>query len=263
MTTSRLRNLALPLGLAVLAAVLVGIYVVSYRNSVTHGAGLVKVLVASRDIPAGTDGSSIAAGGYIVSQTVPRRSVVPGSVTSASPLTSLVAGTEIYKGQQITLRQFTPASQGGIFAKFSGTERVVVVPGDPSQLMAGTVSDGDHVDVVATTKFHVDDLARAASRVTLRNLLVLKAPDASAAKSGSIAGQATTSAEIVMTDAQAQTMAWVMKQGNWFLALRPTNQPRNSPPTIETIFSFLYRGLPPAQQRQVTARNYKESVDAP
>jgi hypothetical protein len=66
-----------------------------------------------------------------------------------------------------------------------------------------------------------------------------------------------------MTDAQAQTMAWTMKQGNWFLALRPTNKPRNSAPTIETIFSFLYRGLPPAQQRQVTARNFKESVDAP
>lgn len=262
MTTSRLRNLALPLGLAVLAAVLVGIYVVSYRNSVTHGAGLVKVLVASRDIPAGTDGSSIAAGGYLKSQSVPRRAVVPGSVTSASPLTSLVAGAEIFKGQQITLRQFTPASQGGIFAKFSGTERVVVVPGDPSQLMAGTVSDGDHVDVVATAKYHVDDLARAASRVMLRNLVVLKAADAPA-QSASVAGQATTSAEIVMTDAQAQTMAWVMKQGNWFLALRPTNKPRNSQPTVETIFSFLYRGLPPAQQRQVTARNFKESVDAP
>jgi Flp pilus assembly protein CpaB len=261
-TRSRLRNLALPLGLAVLAAVLVGLYVVSYRNSVTHGAGLVKVLVATRDIPAGTDGSSIAAGGYLKSQTVPRRAVVPGSLTTARPLTSLVAGAEIYKGQQITLRQFTPASQGGIFAKFSGTERVVVVPGDPSQLMAGTVSDGDHVDVVATTKYHVDDLARAASRVILRNLLVLKAADGSA-KSASIAGQANTSAEIVMTDRQAQTMAWVMKQGNWFLALRPTNQPRNSQPSIETIFSFLYRGLPPAQQRQVTARNFKESIDAP
>jgi Flp pilus assembly protein CpaB len=260
-TRSRLRNLALPLGLAVLAAVLVGAYVVSYRNSVTHGAGLVKVLVAGRDIPAGTDGSSIAAGGYLKSESVPRRAVVPGSVTSAHPLTSLVAGAVIYKGQQITLRQFTPASQGGVFAKFSGTERVVVVPGDPYQLMAGTVSDGDRVDVVATTKYHVDDLARAASRVMLRNLLVLKAADASG--KATIAGQATTSAELVMTDAQAQTMSFLMKQGNWFLALRPTNKPRNSAPTIETIFSFIYKGLPPAQQRQVTARNYQESVDAP
>jgi len=37
-TKSRLRNLALPLALAALATILIGIYVVSYRNSVTHGA---------------------------------------------------------------------------------------------------------------------------------------------------------------------------------------------------------------------------------
>ena len=259
MTTSRLRNLALPVGLAVLAAVLVGIYVVSYRNSVTHGAGLVKVLVASRDIPAGTDGSSIAAGGYIVSQTVPRRSVVPGSVTSAGPLTSLVAGTEIYKGQQITLRQFTPAAQGGIFAKFSGTERVVVVPGDQNQLLAGTLSDGDRVDVVMTTKYHLGGLARATSRVILRNLLVLQAPDG--VKANTVAGAATTAAQVVMTDRQAQTMSWAMKQGVWFFALRPTNKPSNSSPTVESVFSILGRGLPSAKTQ--VAGDFPESVDAP
>jgi Flp pilus assembly protein CpaB len=260
-TKSRLRNLALPLGLATLAAILVGFYVVSYRNSVTHGAGLVKVLVASRDIPAGTDGSSIAAGGYLVTQTVPRRAVVPGAVTTGGPLTSLVAGAEIYKGQQITLRQFAPQSQGGIFAKFSGNQRVVMVPGDADQLLAGTLSDGDRIDVVATTKFHVDDLARAASRVVLSNLLVLKAPDAPQA--ASVAGTQTSSVSLVMTDTEAQKMAWAMKQGTFFLALRPTNQPRSSTPSIETIFSFLYSGLPAAAQRTIAAANYQESVDAP
>ena len=259
MTKSRLRNLALPLGLAVLAAVLVGLYVVSYRNSVTHGAGLVKVLVAGRDIPAGTDGSSIAAGGYLKSESVPRRAVVPGSITSAHPLTSLVAGAEIYKGQQITLRQFTPASQGGIFAKFSGTERVVVVPGDPNQLLAGTLSDGDRVDVVMTTKYHFGALARATSRVVLRNLLVLQAPDGSAKTT--VSGAATVSAQVVMTDRQAQTMSWAMKQGAWFFALRPTNKPLNSSPTVESVYSILGRGLPSA--RTQVAGDFPESVDAP
>ncbi|HEX6663512.1 MAG TPA: Flp pilus assembly protein CpaB [Gaiellaceae bacterium] len=261
MTKSRLRNLALPLGLATLAAILIGIYVISYRNSVTHGAGLVKVLVAARDIPAGTDGPSIAGGGYLTTQTVPRRAVVPGSVTSAGPLTSLVAGGVIYKGQQITLRQFTPISQGGIFAKFSGNERVVAVPGDSSQVLAGTLSDGDRVDVVATTKYHVNDLARAASRVVLRNLLVLKAADGS--KTASVGGANTETVSLIMTDRQTQTMAWAMKQGTWFLVLRPTNRPQNSSPTIATIFSFLYTGLPPAAQRQVAAANFQESIDAP
>ena len=56
MTKPRIRNLLVPAALAVLAAVLVGIYIASYRNNVNEGAGLVNVLVASRDIPAGTDG---------------------------------------------------------------------------------------------------------------------------------------------------------------------------------------------------------------
>ena len=103
MTKSRLRNLVLPLGLAALAAILIGIYVVSYRNSVTHGAGLVKVIVATRDIPAGTDGSQIAGGGYLKTQTVPRRAVVPGALTSATPLAAKVTSTNIYKGQQVSL----------------------------------------------------------------------------------------------------------------------------------------------------------------
>ena len=154
MTKSRIRSLALPLGLAALAAVLVGVYITSFRHSVTHSAGMVKVLVASRDIPAGTEGSSIAGGGYLKSQTVPRRAVVAGSITSGAPLTSLVTAGPIYKGEQITLRQFKPPAQGGVFAKFSGNLRAVNIPGEPRQLLAGTVSDGDRVDVVANAEVH-------------------------------------------------------------------------------------------------------------
>jgi Flp pilus assembly protein CpaB len=256
---TRVRNLALPLGLAAAAAILIGIYVISYRNSVTHGAGLVKVMVATRDIPAGTDGSTIAGGGYLKSQTVPRRSVVPGSVTSAAPLTSKVTSAPIYQGEQITLRQFVPVAQGGIFAAFSGNERVVVVPGDPNQMLAGTVQEGDHIDVVTVAKYHIGELARATSRVVLRNLLVLKAPEDS--KQGSVGGTSTATTTLVMTDRQAQTMAWAMKQGTWFFMLRPTNKPLNSSPTVETLFSILGRGLP-AAPRQI-AGNFPESVDAP
>ena len=259
MTKTRVRNLALPLGLAAAAAILIGIYVISYRNSITHGAGLVKVMVATRDIPAGTDGSTIAGGGYLKAQTVPRRSVVPGSITSAAPLTSKVTSAPIYQGEQITLRQFVPIAQGGIFAEFSGNQRVVVVPGDPNQMLAGTVQEGDHIDVVVTAKYHIGDLARATSRVALRNLLVLKAPDDT--KQASVGGAPTTATTLVMTDRQAQTMAWAMKQGSWFFVLRPTNKPLNSSPTVETLFSILGRGLP-AAPRQI-AGNFPESIDAP
>jgi Flp pilus assembly protein CpaB len=259
-TKSRVRNLALPLGLATLAAILIGIYVVSYRNSVTHGAGLVNVLVARRDIAAGTDGATVAGGGYLKSQSVPRRAVVPGAITSATPLTSKVSASQIYKGQQVTLRQFVPATQGGIFAKFSGNQRLVIVPGDANQLLAGTLSDGDHVDVVVTAKYHFNDFARATSRVVLRNVLVLEGPG-DAPTAASVGGPPTLAAKVIMTDREAQTMAWAMKQSTWFFALRPTNRPLNSSPTVESLFSILGRGLP-AAQRQI-AGDFPESVDAP
>ena len=51
MKKSRVRNLLLPVGLAVLAAVLIGVYVVSYRDSVNNGADLVKVYVAAKRHP--------------------------------------------------------------------------------------------------------------------------------------------------------------------------------------------------------------------
>jgi Flp pilus assembly protein CpaB len=255
-TKSRLRNLALPIGLAVLAAVLVGIYVISYRNSVNHGASLEKVLVAARDIPAGTDGASVAAGGYLRAQTVPQRSVVPGAIVSAAPLTNLVVDGTIYKGQQVTLRQFKPIAQGGIFAKFSGKERVVVVPGDPNQLLSGTVSDGDHVDVVANTKYS----NRVTTRVILQNLLVLEAPGGSS--SGSVGGAQTASATLVMTDKQSQTMLWALKNATWYLVLRPTANPRSSKTSLETMYSFLSRGLPANNGTKLRiAGGFPESVN--
>jgi Flp pilus assembly protein CpaB len=254
-TRTRLRNLMVPVALAVLAVVLIGAYMISYRNSVTNGAGLVKVLVAARDIPAGTKGSAVASGGYLKSQTVPRRAVVPGSIVSGAPLTSLVSSDPIYKGEQITLRQFGPIAQAGIFAKFSGKQRAVALLGEPTQLLSGTLSDGDHVDIVATAQYSSRGLSRSTSRVILRNLLVLEAP---AQVDGS--SSETSSATLVMNDRQTQTMAWAMRNSTWFLTLRPTARPRNSKTSLETLKTFLGRGLSPSEAAKRIAGNFPESV---
>ena len=55
MTTFRLRNLGIAGVLAAAAAVLIGVYVTSYRNQVQSGANLVSVYVATRDIPEDTE----------------------------------------------------------------------------------------------------------------------------------------------------------------------------------------------------------------
>jgi Flp pilus assembly protein CpaB len=255
-TKTRLRSLMLPVALAVLAVVLIGIYIVSYRNSVNSGAELVKVLVAARDIPAGTKGTAVASGGYMKTQTVPRRAVVPGSVVSGAPLTSLVSTDPIYKGEQITLRQFGPIAQAGIFAKFAGKQRAVALLGEPTQLLSGTVSDGDRVDVVATAKYTSSGLQRSTSRVVLRNLLVLEAPDGKT----DVSSSEKTSTTLVMNDRQTQTMAWAMKNTTWFLTLRPTKRPRDSKASLETLKTFLGRGLPPGEALRKIAGTFPQSV---
>jgi Flp pilus assembly protein CpaB len=255
---SRLRSLILPVGLAVIALVLIGVYMVSYRNSVDNGAELVKVLVAARDIPAGTGGAAVASGDYLKTQTVPRRAVVPGSVVSEASLTSQIVADPIYEGEQIMLRQFAPKTQGGVFAKFTGKERAIAVLGEPHQLLAGTLTAGDHVDVVATARYSAGGPSRATTRVVLRDLLVLEAPDADGLVEGS--GEMTT-AMLVMTDRQTQTMGWAMKMSTWFLALRPTAKPKDSKAELETLHSFLARGLPKSKASALIVGDFPESVD--
>jgi Flp pilus assembly protein CpaB len=174
-------------------------------------------------------------------------------------LTSLVTTGVIYNGEQITLRQFKPIAQGGIFAKFSGTERVVVVPGEPRQVLAGTVSAGNHVDVVANVNYTAGGLNRATTRVVLRNVLVLKSPDESDA--GTVGTADSASITLAMTDKESQTMLWAIKNGTWFLALRPTSRPLNSRPSVDTLYSTLSRGLPKSSAQRQIAGMFPESTN--
>jgi Flp pilus assembly protein CpaB len=172
----------------------------------------------------------------------------------------MVVADPINNGEQITLRAFKPVAQGGIFAKFSGEQRAIAVLGKPHQVLAGTLKDGDRVDVVATIRYRTP-IERATSRVVLQNLLVLEAPDAEQAES--MRADEDIAAMLVMTDRQSQTMAWATKMGTWFLALRPTTAPSNSKPSLETLHSVLERGLPAAGADAEITGDFPEAVVEP
>ena len=172
----RFRNLLVAVGLAVLAAVLIGVYVVSYRDSVNERRRLVKVC-RREGYPRGHRRLGLAGGDYLKTADGAAARCRSGLGRERSVADLAVVTDPIYEGEQITLRQFAPATQGGIFAKFSGHERAIAVLGESQQLLAGTLTDGDHVDVVATARYHVGP-SRATTKVVLRDLLVLEAPDA-------------------------------------------------------------------------------------
>src|SRR5207302_6297981 len=89
----------------------------------------VTVLVASRDIPTDTPGSEILSHGLLTKQTVSRRAVVPGAISSPEQIRSLIATQPIYAGEQVTARRFGTPSQRGVRSQIAGNKRTFQLPG--------------------------------------------------------------------------------------------------------------------------------------
>jgi Flp pilus assembly protein CpaB len=248
--TYRVRNIGIAVALAVIAALLTSFYVTNYKRHVQRGEDHVTVLVAKHDIPVGTAGSDAV--GMMSATEVPRRSVVPGSISSPDEIKSLVASQETFAGEQITTQRFSSVAQTGIEGQLRGNLRAFQVAGDPNQLLAGTVKNDDHVDLVAAITVHTNGDDVTFSRVVLRDLKVLQAPSGEAVGSKITGGAGqTTSALIAMTDNQAQKFQWILANGDssssgagsWHLQLRPITHATDSPDHLDSVRTVLRDGL--------------------
>jgi Flp pilus assembly protein CpaB len=236
--TYRIRNVAIAIGLALVAMLLTLFYVVNYRRTVQHSQATVQVYVAARNIVAGTAGTAIAHGNALKVASIPRRSVVPGAISDPNQVASLILTEPLYAGEQVTLRRFSDLKAEGIIGQLKGTMRAIQVPGDPNQLLAGTLRAGDHVDVVANLTLNSDTGGSHAVRIVLRDLTVLQ--PANAAPTGP--GGPGTSVILAITDTQVQRLYFVMKNADWTLELRPAVDATDSPERLDSIQSVLQSG---------------------
>jgi Flp pilus assembly protein CpaB len=248
--TYRVRNIGIAVALALVAALLTTFYVSNYRRHVQRQQAATPVLVAVRDIPAGTPGATIASGHYVAVKNVVERSRVPGAFTSTDQLTRLVATQAIFEGEQVSTRRFGSVEQSGIRSLLTGTQRGFEVEGDPNQLLAGVLKAGDHVDLVAalTIANTSDD---PLSRVVLRNLKVLRAP-AAPAVGAKLTGSVNSdfSAILQMTDSQSQKFQLVLAKASdsssastWHLELRPPLKDDDSPEHLDSVYTVLGDGI--------------------
>lgn len=252
--TYRVRNIVLAVALAVLAAILTTFYVANYKRTVQRAEKNVPVLVAAKDIPAGTSAAEALDLGLLEAQEIPRRSVVPGAVSAAADVEGKVSTDAIYAGEQVTARRFRPAEEGGIRAQLSGNMRAVQVSGDQNQVLAGTLHKGDRVDLLASLQYSIKDIRpaaevtaaadmeRIATRVVLRDLLVLSAAAGSLAAE-KVGTGGSYAVQLAVTDSQAQKLFFVTNNGQWTLQLRPVTDPEDSPESVETLESVLGDGL--------------------
>jgi Flp pilus assembly protein CpaB len=251
----RLRNIAIALVLALVAALLTTFYVSNYKKKVQQGESDVPVYVAAKDIPAGTAASDVLTGGYVETVQVDKRNLAPGAAWKEDQLDGLVAVEPVYAGEQLTTRRFRPLAEKGVRGEVTGNLRAFQVPGDKHQLLAGTLKEGDKIDVVANIKYKLGERDLVASRVVLRDVLVLKPAPSEESTSAKLTGGGPAGSSIAVllavTDTQAAKLLFVLKNGDWSLQLRPTNDAADSPESVETPLSVLGDGLKSAQREQL------------
>jgi len=250
--TYRARSIVIAAVLVVMASMLITLYLTNYKRSVEHSQQHVGVYVAAKDIPAGTSGDDIVSGGYIRTEQVLRKSVVPGSISSPKQITSLVTAQEIFTGEQVSVSSFSSVAQHGIRGFLRGNVRAVQVAGNPNQTLAGTLQTGDHVDLVANIKIDPQNDVFV-DRIVLRDLKVLRAPPA-AVSASKLSGPNDTSEPVMLavTDTQVQALLYTVQNEDWMLALRPVVKSADSPETVVTHRTLIKDGLGPAQLRVAT-----------
>ena len=254
--TYRVRNIGIAIALAIVAALLTTFYVTNYKRNVQQGEDMVPVYVAAQNIEIGTSGSELSGQKLLKVEHVSRRSVVPGAISEPEQIEKSVAVEAIYAGEQISTRRFRAAEEQGIRAQLKGNLRALQVPGSEHQLLAGTITDGDRVDAVGVIEFATTSARGvAASRIVLRDLLVLRAPNTNRLQSKIGSDPSSPySVMLALTDAQAQKLFFLMEQGEWTLELRPVTDPTDSPESVETVESVLGDGLRPGQRRALFGR---------
>jgi hypothetical protein len=95
---------ALAVGIAIGAA---AVYLSHDRNSVKGSTEPGTVLVATRLIPKGTSGSSIAANNFFRVATIPKEQMAPTAIGDPAVLLGRVTAADIYPSEQLAARDFT------------------------------------------------------------------------------------------------------------------------------------------------------------
>ena len=192
---------------------------------------------------------------------------MPGAIARPEEVQRYIASQKTYAGEQVTTQRFSAVAQSGPRADLTGTMRAFQIQGDGNQTLAGTLKDGDHVDVVAALKykwvdFHPHATSTSsdtlnASRVVLRDIKVLHAAGAPAPGS-KLTGAVDQKFPVLLlvTDSQAQKLLFITANtgdaasgSTWALELRPVVHAADSPDHVDRISTILLDGLSPQQRR--------------
>jgi Flp pilus assembly protein CpaB len=210
---------------AVIAVILLVVYLRSYRSSVNSGKQAEQVLVAARYIQRGTSGSLIASHGLYKPTTVQKDQLKLNAIGDPAALNGRVAVADIFPGQQLTQDDFTAEAPTSIPYQITGRQRAIAIPVDATHGLIGQVAAGNYVDVYVGVAG-----AKQGSLVTLLepDVYVLVAP-----------GAGSSNAVLRVATQDVPKFAYAADNERIWLVLRPQVGGSNTPAGTATLGSLL------------------------
>ena len=229
---TRSGTLALAGGLAVLAAIVLIVFLSQYRDSVRGGTAPATALVAGSLIPKGTSGDVVIGEKRYQSTNISESQLESGAVVDASAIAGKVAVRDVYPGQQLTAADFA-AKGDPLRGKLTGDQRAISIPLDTAHGLLGQVKAGDRVDVIGGfTSNGKSTSSTAVVRTLMQNVLVLAAPKTDLA--GATDSAKTGNITLRVSDRQAAALAYAADNGKiWFTLRPPAGASEQSPATVD------------------------------
>jgi Flp pilus assembly protein CpaB len=209
---------------AVLAGIVIMVFLNQYRDNVNKDGVPTPVLVATKLIDQGASGASIGNLGLFRTEQIPRDQLKAGAITDGAELKGKVAAEDILPGQQLTASSFTTLDRP-VIEKLGPDDRAMRVSVDAAHGMTGELRRGDHVDIYSGFIVRFGSARnRPVLRPLMQDLLVLDAPKIVASGSR-VGGGAKRKSEVTLrvTSRQGPKLAFAADNGEVWLALRPAN----------------------------------------
>jgi Flp pilus assembly protein CpaB len=223
-------------GCALLAGLILTVFLQQYQRSVNGADESVTVLVAKNLIEKGSSGTVMAEKSIFQTAQVRKEDLKNGAIADPANLRGKVAVNDIYPGAQLVMADFAPAT-GGVHDRIQGDDRGISLPLDAAHGMIGDVQAGDHVDVFAllgggsgSGGAAAPGAPRGVLVALMRDLVVLRAPKA--VKPGATTAGQTQQVVLRATDTQVAKLAWASDNAKIWLVLRPKIGAEQTKPAV-------------------------------
>ena len=224
----RRQTLVIPIALllAVMAAAGVVLYTMNVKEEATTGGPTSTVVVASEDVPAGTELDPLIEEGKLVEQEIPKNYIVPGAVGSLEELQGRTVSQPLVEGEQILANRIDELGtvEGGSLGIPDGFTAYTVEL-RPEQTVANVLNRGDRVRVFAT---FADKSGARASVALLPDVKVLAVSSDGDPEQQAASNQLVTLA--VTPDDAAKLALFGQDTGSLWLNLLPPDAPKDQVP---------------------------------